>query len=125
MIGQSDKTIEADQDWQHRVVVEMVPDPRLAPEQQAVVAHDFGMSDGEWRLSIRAKLLPFVFKLLQIDPQNLNEDPTGQQIVVRNLAEIQHCSFPEAGLRTPVFRRRFDDCLINDFGILGFLPVCK
>ena len=94
VIGQSDKTIEADQDWQHRVVVEMVPDPRLSPEQQAVVAHDFGMSDGEWRLSIRAKLLPYVFKLLQIDPQNLNEDPKGQQIVVRNLAEIQHWLLP-------------------------------
>jgi hypothetical protein len=66
----------------------------LSPEQQAVVAHDFGMSNGEWRLSIRAKLLPYVFKLLQIDPQNLNEDPKGQQIVVRNLAEIQDWLLP-------------------------------
>lgn len=89
MMGTSNKTVEDDHDWQTRVRIKIAPDPRLTPEQQAVVAHDFGMAEGHRELSVRAKLLPYLLKLLQVNPLALSEDPKAQQIVILNKRDIE------------------------------------
>ncbi len=73
----SEHTGVSDQDWQTRVAVTIGPDPRLTADQQSVVAHDYGMTGGQWQLSVRAKLLPYLLKLLQLEPHQVAEDPTG------------------------------------------------
>ena len=84
----SEHTGISDQDWQTRVAVTIGPDPRLTADQQSVVAHDYGMTGGQWQLSVRAKLLPYLLKLLQLEPNQVAEDPRAQQIVIINQADI-------------------------------------
>lgn len=84
----SEHTGISDQDWQTRVAVTIGPDPRLTADQQSVVAHDYGMTDGQWQLSVRAKLLPYLLKLLQLEPNQVAEDPRAQQIVIINQTDI-------------------------------------
>ncbi len=84
----SEHTGISDQDWQTRVAVTIGPDPRLTADQQSVVAHDYGMTGGQWELSVRAKLLPYLLKLLQLEPNQVAEDPRAQQIVIINQTDI-------------------------------------
>ena len=84
----SEHTGISDQDWQTRVAVTIGPDPRLTADQQSVVAHDYGMTDDQWQLSVRAKLLPYLLKLLQLEPNQVAEDPRAQQIVIINQTDI-------------------------------------
>ena len=72
----------------------IAPDPRLTADQQAVVAHDYGMTDGKWLLSVRAKLLPYLLQLLRLDPAQVMEDPRAQQIVIANQADVEAWLFP-------------------------------
>ena len=90
----SEHTGVSDQDWQTRVPVIIGPDPRLTADQQLVVAHDYGMTGGQWQLSVRAKLLPYLLKLLQLEPHQVAEDPRAQQIVIINQTEIASWLFP-------------------------------
>ena len=52
------------------------------------------MTGGQWQLSVRAKLLPYLLKLLQLEPHQVAEDPRAQQIVIINQTEIASWLFP-------------------------------
>ena len=58
------------------------------------MAHDYGMTDGKWQLSVRAKLLPYLLQLLRLDPTQVMEDARAQQIVILNQADIGAWLFP-------------------------------
>lgn len=84
----SDHTIEDDEHWQTYVEVVIAPDPRLTEQQQLVVAHDFDMVDQRLSLRVRAKLLPYLIKLLQIELNPEERHPRAQQVVILNQAEL-------------------------------------
>ena len=84
----SDHTIEDDEHWQTYVEVAIAPDPRLTEQQQLVVAHDFDMVDQRLPLRVRAKLLPYLIKLLQIELNPEERHPRAQQVVILNQAEL-------------------------------------
>ena len=84
----SERTAKNDLEWHTWVDLTVIPDPRLSAAQQAVVAQDYGMSDNQWHLSVRAKLLPYYLKLLQIDPKDLKNDAKAQQLVILNLDDL-------------------------------------
>ena len=84
----SDHTIEDDEHWQTYVEVVIAPDPRLTEQQQLVVAHDFDMVDQRLPLRVRAKLLPYLIKLLQIELNPEERHPRAQQVVILNQAEL-------------------------------------
>ena len=84
----SEHTAETDFEWHTWIDLTVIPDPRLSTAQQTVVAHDYGMSDNQWHLPVRAKLLPYYLKLLQIDPQDLKSDAKAQQLVILNLDDL-------------------------------------
>jgi len=88
MLDISEHTDRGDTEWHTWIDIAIAPDPRLSSAQQAVVAHDYGMIDGQWRLSVRAKLLPYYLKLLQIDHQCHESDPKAQQLVILNPDEL-------------------------------------
>ena len=94
VLDASDHTGASDDDWHTLVTIEIAPDPRLTADQQAVVAHDYGMTDGKWQLSVRAKLLPYLLQLLRLDPTQVVEDPRAQQIVIVNQADVEAWLFP-------------------------------
>ncbi len=96
MLDISEHTDKEDTEWQTRVDIVITPDPRLSPAQQDVVAHDYGMIGGQWHLSVRAKLLPYYLKLLQIDYQGVKSDPKAQQLVILNPDELEPWLFSTA-----------------------------
>jgi predicted DNA-binding transcriptional regulator YafY len=84
----SEHGVENDTQWNTLVVVRIAPDPRLKLEQREVVEMDYGMENGVLEISTRARLVPYVMQLLHIEPNELAEDPTAQQIVVENRSAL-------------------------------------
>ena len=85
--------VDGDTEWNQYVTVRIVADPRLAPEQREVIETDYGMRDGVLEIPTRARLVPYVLRLLHIEPGAREDDPAAQQIVVENHAELQAWMF--------------------------------
>ncbi|WOJ96060.1 WYL domain-containing protein [Congregibacter brevis] len=80
---------DQDDDWSQRINIIVVPDPRLTKDQQAVIAHDYGMSGGTLTLNTRATLINYQLQLLQLDPFSEQENPLAQQVVLQNRDELE------------------------------------
>jgi len=93
IMDDSDHGISADTEWNTRVTIRIVPDPRLSAEQQEVVEVDYGMQRGALEVTTRGKLVPYALKLLHVDPTEELDDPTAQQIIVENRAQLQRWLF--------------------------------
>ncbi len=85
--------VAGDIEWNTRVTIRIVPDPRLAPAQREVVEADYGMSDGVLAVTTRGKLVPYALKLLHIDPAETLQEPAAQQIIVENREELARWLF--------------------------------
>lgn len=90
LMDESDQSREDDQAWQTHITLEITPDNRLEPDQKEVIAHDYGMTDGQLKLTIRAKLAPYLLQLLNLHVGKQLDDPRAQQIVLANYQEISH-----------------------------------
>ena len=88
IMDESEHGVTADSDWNSRVTIRVVPDPRLSPAQQEVVEADYGMQGGALEVTTRGKLVPYALKLLHIDPAEELAEPTAQQIIVENRADL-------------------------------------
>jgi predicted DNA-binding transcriptional regulator YafY len=88
IMDDSEHGVEADTEWNTHVIVRIAPDPRLKLEQREVVEVDYGMENGVLEISTRARLVPYVMQLLHIEPNELAEDPTAQQIIVENRSDL-------------------------------------
>ena len=80
--------VEDDTQWNTRITIRIVPDPRLEPAQQEVVEMDYGMERGALEVTTRGKLVPYALKMLHIDPKETLDDPMAQQIIVENRTEL-------------------------------------
>lgn len=87
-MDESEHGADGDRQWNTRVVIRIVADPRLSPEQREVVQVDYGMEAGALEITTRGKLVPYALKLLHIDPKVQLEDPMAQQIIVENRAQL-------------------------------------
>jgi len=88
IMDESEHGVEGDTQWNTQVSIRIIPDPRLSPDQQGVIERDYGMEKGVLEITTRGKLVPYALKQLHIDPKEILEDPTAQQIVVENLEEV-------------------------------------
>lgn len=88
LMDASDHTEAYDQAWHTHVTLEITPDNRLTPDQQEVIAHDYGMTNGQLKLTVRAKLVPYLLQLLNLNVGKQLEDARAQQIVLANYDEI-------------------------------------
>lgn len=88
IMEESEHGVDGDIEWNTTVSIRIVPDPRLSPEQQQVVEVDYGMVNGVLEITTSGKLIPYALKLLHTDPREELKDPTAQQIVVENRAEL-------------------------------------
>lgn len=77
-------TIHQDDLWNRMVTVELRPDRRLSPDQQAIIASDFGMTGRRLVLQTRAALVWYLLALVGIRPQGVDPDPLVQQVELAN-----------------------------------------
>lgn len=80
---------EEDTGWSAEVTVIIEPDPRLKPEQRAIVAQDYGMLQEQLLIPSRGALVQYVLQRYQIDPNKIQAKAAAQQIVVANLEELR------------------------------------
>ncbi|MDN6856773.1 WYL domain-containing protein [Pseudomonas sp. CAN2814] len=85
----SEHVRELDAGWCTEVTVIIEPDPRLKPEQKAIVAQDYGMQQEQLPIPSRGALVQYVLQRYQIDPNKIQAKAAAQQIVVANLEELQ------------------------------------
>lgn len=88
IMDDSEHGADGDEQWNTFDDLCIVPDPRLSKEQQEVVEGDYGMKTGMLQVSTRARLVPYVLQLLHINPNELADDPTAQQIILKNRDEL-------------------------------------
>ncbi len=88
ILDDSEHGVDGDAEWNTDVVLRIAADPRLRPEQREVVEADYGMTGGALEIHTRGRLVPYVLKLLHIDPGESSDDPAAQQIVVQNRDEL-------------------------------------
>jgi predicted DNA-binding transcriptional regulator YafY len=88
IMDDSEHGVTGDTQWNTSITIRIVPDPRLRRDQRDVVEADYGMENGALEVSTRCKLVPYALKLLHIDPKEELSDPTAQQIIVENRAEV-------------------------------------
>ena len=87
--GNSENGIDGDEVWNNEVTVIIEPDSRLAAAQKAIIEADFGMQNGQLLIPTRRALVKYVLQRYQIDPTKMEPRPEAQQIVVRNLTELE------------------------------------
>lgn len=87
-LGLGERFATDDARWQTWVTVRMVPHPKLPPKQADVVADDFGMTDGELAVELRAPLVPYYTRLMRIGEGDTETDPRYRQIVLANKDEV-------------------------------------
>ncbi|MDG4866603.1 WYL domain-containing protein [Guyparkeria sp. 1SP6A2] len=80
---------EDDADWFEEVTLRVGVHPALPAAQQAVIAADYGMVDGERGVRVRRALLPYLLRLMQIEPAREHPDPKIQQIKLLNADEVR------------------------------------
>ncbi len=74
--------------WHDCFDIVIVPHPLLSPGQQAVVAKDFGMEDGQTVLTVRYAMLFYVLKRLGLLDDASTRDPRSQHIVARDAQAV-------------------------------------
>jgi len=87
--GKSENGIDEDEVWNTEVTVIIEPDSRLTPTQKAIIEVDFGMLNGQLLIPTRRALVKYVLQRYQIDPTKMEPRPEAQQIVVKNLTELE------------------------------------
>ena len=81
--------IHQDTLWHTPVKVTIRPDQRLTPEQQAIIAEDYGMDGREMTVETRAALLRYLLQMMGLDPMKASADPLAQQVEVANMDELR------------------------------------
>ncbi len=72
----------ADIEWHEGVRLEVAPNPRLSPAQQAAVAQDYGMEAGRLVLTCRRAVLYYVKQRLGLGEGHRDRPPRDQHIVL-------------------------------------------
>jgi predicted DNA-binding transcriptional regulator YafY len=92
-IGLSEHSIEKDEVWNTQVNVCLTPDQRLSPEQQLIVANDYGMSDKRLLIQVRGALVQYLLQMMRIDINVVAADPRAQQVVIQNMDAVKQWLF--------------------------------
>lgn len=74
--------------WNSNFPVCLAPNPRLAAQQQSVIAEDFGMQNGETVVPVRKALLYYFSKRLRLDVAEQFDDPRDAPIVIKNRVDF-------------------------------------
>lgn len=76
-----------DSDWEAELTVEVVPNPKLSPPQQAVIALEYGMAQVKhrwvWAAKMRRALVPYF-----LEHHHLRRPSTRAPVIARNLEAL-------------------------------------
>ena len=89
LLGPAGQTGADDTAWHTEITLQLVPDRRLSPEQQAVLAHDYQMQNGQLQLTTRAALAQYLLQQMQVNVKTLDAFPEAQQLELANLHDIK------------------------------------
>ncbi len=89
LMENSEQGKEKDDSWNTEIELMLRPDPRLEPEQQAVIEHDYGMRQGFLSVRCKAALLQYVLQAYRLDPHKQEAKPEAQQIVIGNYKDVE------------------------------------
>ena len=77
---------ENDKQWGNIIVLELIPHPKLSPQQKSVIERDFGMKNGVVSFPVRQACLFYVVRQLRLLDESSN--PAQQQVILKNRREI-------------------------------------
>ena len=78
---------EQDIEWQSVETLIIAPHPDLTPDQQAVIADDYGMKDRRLYLTVRRALILYYLRMLHLD--EASGTPKTQQIIWLNRDQLE------------------------------------
>ncbi|MDI9243700.1 WYL domain-containing protein [Marinobacter sp. CHS3-4] len=76
--------LQQDDDWHRQVSMVLTPDSRLNPEQQEIIAADYGMENRRMELTTRAALAPYLLSRMGLGLDHQHPDPMTQQLELAN-----------------------------------------
>ena len=79
---------EADVDWATEIELVLVPHPKLAKAKRRAIELDYGMREGEARLTCRKALLFYVLRHLGLDRAE-TDSPEAAQVVLKNRKALE------------------------------------
>ena len=84
-----------DTEWETEASVEVVPNPKLSPAQQAIVAREWGMTMTRqqwlWPAKMRRALIPYF-----LEQHHLRRPAARAPVIARNLESLQARSFEDS-----------------------------
>ncbi|MGR5205467.1 WYL domain-containing protein [Vibrio sp. PNB23_22_7] len=89
VLDESPYSASDDTVWNTMICLILSPDPRLTTAQQEVIAHDYQMDNGQFHLSVRAALVNYVLKEMQVNTKYLEGAPEAQQLVLVNRNDVK------------------------------------
>lgn len=93
LLGKSTHTAGQDTAWNTNVTLIFQPDPRLSPEKQNVIAHDYQMHNGQLRITTKGCLVQYLLQEMQVNTKILDGIPEAQQLVLVNLDDVKEWFF--------------------------------
>ncbi|WP_107852475.1 WYL domain-containing protein [Oceanimonas marisflavi] len=82
-----------DTGWNTQITLIIIPDPRLLPEQQQALIHDYAMQHGQLKINTRAALAGYLVREMQINTKMLDINPAAQQLILANYEEVKEWLF--------------------------------
>jgi len=89
LLDRSECTGADDHAWHTEVIIILKPDPRLSAAKQDALIHDYGMQNGELRLTTRAALAQYLLQEMQVNVKMIDGSPEAQQLILANLDEVK------------------------------------
>ncbi|ROQ25745.1 WYL domain-containing protein [Gallaecimonas pentaromativorans] len=89
LLGRPLAPLPEDTAWHTHITLCIKPDPRLSPAQQAALAADYGMENGELLLQSRAALANYLLLDMHIHTKMLDGNPAAQQLILANIDKIK------------------------------------
>jgi predicted DNA-binding transcriptional regulator YafY len=77
-----------DRIWNSEFSALLIPNPKLSPSQQEVIAQDFRMEDGRAVVTIRCAMLYYFSKRLRLDVADGFDDPREAPVILKNRDEF-------------------------------------
>ncbi len=78
-----------DEAWNTTVNIILRPDQRLSADQQAIVANDYAMVDGQLKIESRAALVRYMLTLAGLSGDTPHSDPLVQQLELANRDDLR------------------------------------
>ncbi|MDP5135219.1 WYL domain-containing protein [Rheinheimera baltica] len=95
LLNKTDINAQQDSGWHTQLTLIFTPDPRLSPQQQDVIAHDYQMQNKQLRLNTRACLAQYLLQEMQVNTRDIAISPEAQQLVLTNAEAIKLWLFEE------------------------------